>query len=84
LSHCFHLFTRIDNKSISQLRYIIDQGVILSLCELLNSNDAKIIQVAFNGLDNILKLGVEEAKQNNGTNTYATMIEECHGSLTNI
>jgi hypothetical protein len=60
-------------------RYIIDQGVIPPLCELLSANDAKIIQVALNGLDNILKLGASEAKRTNGANPYAMMVEECYG-----
>ena len=41
--------------------------------------DAKIVQVALNGLENILRLGEQDAKQNNGTNPYAVMIEECFG-----
>ena len=41
--------------------------------------DAKIIQVALNGLDNILKLGAAEAKRTSGPNPYAIMIEECYG-----
>lgn len=49
------------------------------MCELLDVNDPKIIQVALNGLDNILKLGAVEAKHTNGTNPYAIMIEECSG-----
>ena len=49
------------------------------MCELLSVSDTKIIQVAFNGLENILKLGTIEAKQTNGQNPYAIMIEECFG-----
>ena len=45
----------------------------------MNSTDAKIIQVALNGLDNILKLGAIEDKQMGGHNPYAIMIEECSG-----
>ncbi|CAF1024080.1 unnamed protein product [Rotaria sp. Silwood1] len=62
-----------------QIKYIIEQGVIPPLCELLSVIDAKIIQVALNGLDNILKIGVIESKQTNGQNPYAVMIEECYG-----
>ncbi|UJR31377.1 hypothetical protein I4U23_018871 [Adineta vaga] len=60
-------------------RYVIDQGAIPPLCELLSVTDTKIIQVAFNGLENILKLGAAEAKRTNGPNPYAIMIEECFG-----
>jgi len=61
------------------IRYIVDQGVIPPLCELLSVSDAKIIQVALNGLDNILKLGAAESKRTNDANPYAVMIEECYG-----
>jgi len=67
------------NKLFFLIRYIIDQGVISPLCELLSVTDAKIIQVALNGLDNILKLGAAEGKRTNGPNAYAIMIEECYG-----
>ena len=60
-------------------RYVIDQGAIPPLCELLSVTDTKIIQVAFNGLENILKLGAAEGKRMNGPNPYAIMIEECFG-----
>jgi importin subunit alpha-1 len=58
---------------------VIDQGAIPPLCELLSVTDTKIIQVAFNGLENILKLGAAEGKRTNGPNPYAIMIEECYG-----
>jgi hypothetical protein len=48
---------------------------------LLSVSDAKIIQVAFNGLENILKLGAEEAKRINEPNPYAMLIEECYGRI---
>lgn len=60
-------------------RYVVDQGTIPPLCELLSVTDTKIIQVAFNGLENILKLGAAEAKRTSGPNPYAIMIEECFG-----
>ena len=53
-------------------------GCIPPLCELLTVQDAKIIQVALNGLDNILKAG--EAA-NIRPNPYAVAIEECYGEL---
>jgi len=65
--------------TLPQMKYIIEQGAIPPLCELLSVSDAKIIQVALNGLDNILKLGAAEAKGTNGANPYAIMIEECYG-----
>jgi len=48
---------------------------------LLTVMDAKIIQVALNGLENILRLGDKIAKSpsGNGINPFAVMIEECYG-----
>lgn len=51
-------------------------GCIPPLCELLTVQDAKIIQVALNGLDNILKAGEQH---NIRPNPYAVAIEECYG-----
>lgn len=43
--------------------------------------DSKIVQVALNGLENILRLGEADAKQGNGINPFAVLIEECYGML---
>ena len=41
--------------------------------------DSKIVQVALNGLENILRLGEQDSKFNNSVNPYSVMIEECYG-----
>ncbi|XP_013138918.1 PREDICTED: importin subunit alpha-7 [Papilio polytes] len=58
-----------------QIRYLVEQGCIPPLCDLLTLTDPKTVQVALNGLDNILKAG-QQADQ---LNPYATLIEECFG-----
>lgn len=60
-------------------RFLVEQNCIAPLCDLLTVMDAKIVQVALNGLENILRLGEQDAKLHNGTNPYAVMIEECYG-----
>lgn len=68
----------------SQIRYLVSQGCIKPLCDLLQTMDNKIIQVALDGLDNILKVG-EMDKQAAGpgaTNQYARYVEECGGMHT--
>ncbi|KAL1505507.1 hypothetical protein ABEB36_005057 [Hypothenemus hampei] len=62
-----------------QIRYLVNHGCIGPLCDLLTVMDTKIIQVALNGLENILRLGEQEAKAHNGANPYAVLIEECYG-----
>ncbi|KAL3881359.1 hypothetical protein ACJMK2_027808 [Sinanodonta woodiana] len=65
--------------SAEQIRFLVDQGCIPPLCDLLTVMDSKIVQVALNGLENILRLGEQDAKTNSAVNPYAVMIEECYG-----
>ena len=39
----------------------------------------KLVQVALNGLENILRLGEQEVKTSGGPNPYAVIIEEVFG-----
>ncbi|XP_042908519.1 importin subunit alpha-7 isoform X2 [Parasteatoda tepidariorum] len=65
--------------SPEQVRYLVEQQCIPPLCELLTVLDTKIIQVALNGLENILRLGEQDAKAQGTVNPYAVMIEGCYG-----
>ena len=58
-----------------QVAYVVGQGVIRPLCNLLGVKDTQVIQVVLDGLHNILKLADEEVE------TVCTMIEECGGEL---
>ncbi len=62
-----------------QIRYLVELNVIQPLCDLLSTSDSKVIEVALNGLDNILKLGQHDARINGGNNPYAIKIEETGG-----
>ncbi|TKA81110.1 Importin subunit alpha [Cryomyces minteri] len=67
-----------------QIRFLVANGAIKPLCDLLACPDNKIIQVALDGLENILKIGEldKEAAENTaeqGINRYALFIEECGG-----
>jgi HEAT repeat protein len=65
-----------------QIRYLVQQGCIRPLCDLLACPDNKIIQVALDGLENILKVGdldKQAAGDNDSINRYALFIEECGG-----
>lgn len=47
--------------------------------------DSKIVQVALNGLENILRLGEQESKRSGtGINPYCALIEEAYGMSKNI
>ena len=41
--------------------------------------DSKIVQVALSGLENILRIGKQDAFQNDGINQFAVMVEEAYG-----
>lgn len=51
------------------------------MCDLLTVVDSQIIQVALNGLENILKAG---ELHNVKPNPYAVMVEECYGMQNKI
>jgi importin subunit alpha-1 len=62
-----------------QIRHLVSQGCIKPLCDLLNCNDPRIITVALEGLENILKVGEKDSKSTNGINQFANFIEEAEG-----
>ncbi|XP_052325259.1 importin subunit alpha-7-like [Oncorhynchus keta] len=68
-----------------QIRYVpVNLGCIKPLCDLLTVMDSKIVQVSLNGLENILRLGDQEAKQDAGPSgagivPYCSLIEEAYG-----
>ncbi|XP_006840041.1 PREDICTED: importin subunit alpha-6 [Chrysochloris asiatica] len=63
-----------------QIRYLVTLDCIKPLCDLLTVMDSKIVQVALNGLENILRLGDQESKQSGlGINPYCALIEEAYG-----
>lgn len=64
-----------------QIRYLVSQRCVPPLCDLLTVMDAKIVQVALNGLENILRLGEQDA-MHSGMNQYAVLIEQCFGEYT--
>ncbi|EIW68950.1 importin alpha subunit [Tremella mesenterica] len=67
----------------NQIRYLVSQGCIKPMCDLLGTMDNKIIQVALDGLENILKVGEidKEAAGPGGVNKYAQYIEEAGGMV---
>uniref|UniRef100_A0AAX7VDR8 Importin subunit alpha n=1 Tax=Astatotilapia calliptera TaxID=8154 RepID=A0AAX7VDR8_ASTCA len=65
--------------SAEQIRHLVELGCIKPLCDLLTLMDSKIVQVALNGLENILRLGELEAKRGGGINPYCALIEEAYG-----
>lgn len=63
------------------LRYLVSQGCIKPLCDLLVCPDPRIVTVSLEGLENILKVGeVEKLSGNSGdVNFYAQLIDDAEG-----
>ena len=76
--------TRCGSQEPTQIRYLVNQGCIKPLCDLLTMADNNIIRVALDGLNNILEVG-EVDKAATGpdvANRYATHVEEAGGMIT--
>ncbi|KAG2223595.1 hypothetical protein INT45_001677 [Circinella minor] len=63
-----------------QIHYLVAEGCIKPLCDILTVMDNKITMVALDGLENILQVGeVERTNTVDNLNPYALAIEECGG-----
>jgi len=69
--------------SPEQIKFLVQQGCIRPLCDLLMVSDPKIVTIALEGLENILKVGDEDSRQNSSQNQMAVFISEADG-LTKI
>jgi len=64
--------------SPDQIKYLVGQTCIRPMCDLLDCPDPRIILVALEGLENILKIGEQEAKEGE-PNEYGVEIDEVNG-----
>lgn len=62
-----------------QIKFLVSQGCIKPLCDLLTAADARIVIVAMEGLENILKVGEDEKALHNGANPFIQLIEDADG-----
>jgi hypothetical protein len=63
-----------------QINFLVAQGCVPPLCELLEVRDAKIVTVALEGLENILKVGATMAESSpSGENPHALTVERAQG-----
>ena len=63
-----------------QIRYLVSQGCIKPLCDLLATADARIVTVALEGLENILKVGAcDQQEAGAPVNQFAAYIDEAGG-----
>jgi len=62
-----------------QINYLVSQACIPPLCEMTICDDAKIVQICLEALENILKVGKTAAMTTGQINLYAQFVEECGG-----
>ncbi|KAL7666336.1 Importin subunit alpha [[Candida] zeylanoides] len=63
-----------------QIRYLVSQGCIKPLCDLLSIADTKIIEVTLDALENILKMGeLDKESKGSNVNENSLYIEEAGG-----
>ncbi|KAF8107994.1 hypothetical protein N665_0115s0009 [Sinapis alba] len=67
--------------SHEQIQYLVNQGCIKPLCDLLICPDPRIVTVCLEGLENILKISEADKEMglNGGVNLYAQIVEESDG-----
>ena len=63
-----------------QIMYLVSQQCIQPLCDLLAVKDSRIVKVALEGIENILKLGEDEKeKAGSEMNDMVSLVEEADG-----
>jgi len=63
-----------------QIQFLVNQGCIRPICDLLVAQEPRILNVALEGLENILRAGEEIRMQNNlDSNPYAEFVESANG-----
>uniref|UniRef100_A0A1J3CIF1 Importin subunit alpha n=1 Tax=Noccaea caerulescens TaxID=107243 RepID=A0A1J3CIF1_NOCCA len=62
-----------------QIKFLVSQGCIQPLCDLLACPDPRVVTVALEGLENVLKVGEAERGNTGGDNLYAQMIDDADG-----
>lgn len=69
----------LSGGTADHIKFLVRQGCIPALVELLECSDPRIITVVLEGLENILKLGAKEANFQDGSNPFLQDIEVCNG-----
>eukprot|EP00590_Aulacoseira_subarctica_P009947 CAMPEP_0172418440 /NCGR_PEP_ID=MMETSP1064-20121228/4932_1 /TAXON_ID=202472 /ORGANISM="Aulacoseira subarctica , Strain CCAP 1002/5" /LENGTH=543 /DNA_ID=CAMNT_0013157381 /DNA_START=41 /DNA_END=1672 /DNA_ORIENTATION=- len=62
-----------------QIKFMVQQGCIRPLCDFLTVSDTKIVTIALEGLENILKVGEQDMILTGQPNQMATFIAEAEG-----
>jgi importin subunit alpha-6/7 len=65
--------------SPEQIKFLVTQGCIRPLCDLLTCSDPKIVTIALEGLENILKTGEDDSRASGTQNQMAVYVSEADG-----
>eukprot|EP00457_Paulinella_chromatophora_P008161 gb/GEZN01008190.1/.p1 GENE.gb/GEZN01008190.1/~~gb/GEZN01008190.1/.p1 ORF type:complete len:283 (-),score=58.27 gb/GEZN01008190.1/:153-1001(-) len=76
---CWALSNITNNGKREHILYMVKQGLLPSLCNILPCSDSKIVMVALEGIENTLKIGQQEADSSGSDNLFCDIIEECGG-----
>ena len=61
-----------------QITFLVDSGCVPPLVNLLDKPDVRIVSVALEGIENILKCGQRNLNRD-GTNPFVGVVERCCG-----
>jgi len=73
----FALSNATSRASYQQIQYLVEQNVIETFCDLLSCSDTRLILLSLESLENLLKVGEREAKDDG--NQYILLVEEAKG-----
>jgi hypothetical protein len=62
-----------------QIKFLVQSGCVGPVCDLLTAPDGKIVTVALEGLENILKVGAADSAATGQPNVMAAVISEVDG-----
>jgi len=60
--------------SPEQIKFLVECNILEPFCDLLSQHDSKVVLVALEAIENILRSGAED-----GDEDYTTLVEQCGG-----
>lgn len=77
---CWAISNATSGGNDDQIRFLVNQGAIPALADLLSSHNSKVVLVVIEALDNILRVGQNDAnREGTNNNRFAQFLEECGG-----
>jgi len=76
---CWAISNATSGGTAKQIMHLVECGCIKPLVDMLESHEAKIVTVALEGLENILKSGAKLGEEHGQENIYLAMVEEAGG-----